>query len=70
MKRLLQKCCFGNRNKLTQTEVDQEDKTRHQGNTGLDNTKQIRDELLDQVVWRDVIRTVLMIPAQVRTTCK
>ena len=46
---------------VTQIEVDLELHTltlsRLMQFTGLDNTKEIRDAMLDQVVWKDFIRT-------------
>ena len=58
MKRLPQKCFFGkpqygppNRSKPRTTYID-----TIKADTGLDNTKEIRDAMLDQVVWKDFFR--------------
>ena len=50
MKKPLQKCCFGNLNLVTQIEVAQElhDVDTIKVDNGLDNTKLIRDAILDQ----------------------
>ena len=46
---------------VTQIEVDHELHTFDtiKADTQLDNTKEIRDAMLDQVVWKDFIRTAL-----------
>ena len=58
MKRLPQKCFFGkpqygspNRSKPRTTYID-----TIKADTGLDYTKEIRDAMLDQVVWKDFFR--------------
>ena len=55
MKRLHQKCFFGkpqhghpNRSKPRTTYID-----TIKADTGLDNTKEIRHAMLEQVVWKD-----------------
>ena len=59
IKMLFQKRCFGNPNMVTQIEVDLElhTLTPSRPDTGLDNTKEIRHAMLDQVVWKYFIRT-------------
>ena len=59
MKRLPQKCFFGkpqhghpNRSKPKTTYID-----TIKADTGLDNTREIRHAMLDQVMWKDFIRT-------------
>ena len=56
---LLQMCCFGNPNMVTQ--IVSKLRTTYinpiKANTGLDsNTKEIRNAMLDQVVWKDFVR--------------
>ena len=40
---------------VTQIEVDQE--VHRDTITGLHDTKEIRDAMLDQIVWKDLVRT-------------
>ena len=52
-------CCFGNPNMVTQ--IVSKLRTTYinpiKANTGLDsNTKEIRNAMLDQVVWKDFVR--------------
>lgn len=43
---------------VTQIEVDQEvHRDTIKAVTGLDDTKEIRDAMLDQIVWKDLVRT-------------
>ena len=56
---LLQMCCFGNPNMVTQ--IVSKPRTTYidtiKANTGLDNnTKEVRNAMLDQVVWKDFVR--------------
>lgn len=57
MKRLLESAVWDPKI-VTQIEVDQEiHRDTIKAVTGLDNTKEIRDAMLDQVVWKDLVRT-------------
>ena len=55
---LLQMCCFGNPNMVTQ--IVSKPRTTYidtiKANSGLDsNTKEIRNAMLDQIVWKDLV---------------